>query len=113
MKKGEMVEGVITNVRYPNKGMMTGKNSAGEEALCCVKNTVPGQRVLARTGKKNGGAIDAQLIEVIAKAPDETKPPCPLFGSCGGCTYLNLPYDRECALKEQQWNPPSRVEEGA
>jgi hypothetical protein len=29
MKKGEMVEGVITNVRYPNKGMMTGKNSAG------------------------------------------------------------------------------------
>ena len=26
MKKGEMVEGVITNVRYPNKGMMTGKN---------------------------------------------------------------------------------------
>ena len=102
MKKGEMVEGVITNVRYPNKGMMTGKNSAGEEALCCVKNTVPGQRVLARTGKKKGGAIDAQLIEVIAKAPDETKPPCPLFGSCGGCTYLNLPYDRECALKEQQ-----------
>ncbi|MBP3217859.1 MAG: 23S rRNA (uracil(1939)-C(5))-methyltransferase RlmD [Lachnospiraceae bacterium] len=102
MKKGEIVEGVIESVRYPNKGLMQGRTENGEEALCCVKNTVPGQRVRARAGKKKGGAVEAQLLEVLEKAPGEIEPPCPLFGACGGCTYLNLTYKQECDLKEKQ-----------
>ncbi len=30
----------------------------------------------------------------------ETKPLCPLFGSCGGCQYQDIPYEEELSRKE-------------
>ena len=42
------------------------------------------------------------MLEVLEQAPDEVEAPCPHFGSCGGCTYLALPYEKQLALKEKQ-----------
>jgi len=97
MKKGEIVEGVIEEVKFPNKGVMSLDGVRVE-----VKNTLPGQKVKARVQKKRNGSAQAALVEVTAKAPDEMEPPCPAAGVCGGCTYLSLPYDKQLSIKQVQ-----------
>ena len=97
MKKGDMIQGTIEYVSFPNKGVLQ-----TESGPCLVKNTLPGQKVEARISKKRSGKLEAELVQVLEKSPLEIDPPCPHFGSCGGCTYLNLPYEEELKLKEQQ-----------
>lgn len=36
---------------------------------------------------------------MLEKAPGEIEPPCPHFENCGGCTYQNLPYEQQLAMK--------------
>lgn len=98
MKKGDIAEGRIEMVRYPNKGMM----ATADGIQCMVKNTCPGQKVQVRIGRKRHGSLEGTLLQILEKAPDEITPPCPQFGLCGGCTWLNLPYEKECALKQSQ-----------
>nr|MCR5603715.1 23S rRNA (uracil(1939)-C(5))-methyltransferase RlmD [Lachnospiraceae bacterium] len=116
MKKGQMYSGIVTEVRFPNKGIVRveavcnsedGKSvPAGGELpqneVCTVKNVVKGQRVSFVVNKKKGGKCEGRLVEVLERSPDEIDPPCRYFGVCGGCTYQNLPYDRQLELKERQ-----------
>lgn len=97
MKKGEIIEGTIEEVRFPNKGVMH-----VEETKVEVKNTLPGQKVRARIQKKRNGAAQAALVEVTEKSPDEIEAPCPVADVCGGCTYLSLPYDKQLTIKQLQ-----------
>lgn len=97
-----MVEGTIKRVDFPNRGIMD--TELGEVV---VKNTIPGQRVRASIHKVRSGKKEGRLLEVLEKAPNELcreqgADICPHFGSCGGCTYQNLPYADQLALKEQQ-----------
>ena len=39
---------------------------------------------------------------MLAPSPDEVQASCPHFGTCGGCTYLSLPYEKQLSLKEKQ-----------
>ena len=41
-------------------------------------------------------------MEVTEKSPLETGRTCSLFGLCGGCTYLSLPYEEQLKVKEEQ-----------
>lgn len=99
MKKGEVITGTIDHVDFPNKGVMK-----VEGGTCVVKNTVPGQTVEARIARKKGkrGRAQASLVRVVQPAPNEVAPACPRFGECGGCTYLNIPYEDTLKLKEEQ-----------
>jgi 23S rRNA (uracil-5-)-methyltransferase RumA len=67
-----------------------------------VKNTIPGQKVSFAVNKARKGKCEGRLLEVLEKSPLEIEPECPHFGSCGGCTYQNLPYEAQLALKEGQ-----------
>ena len=97
MKKGDIIQGTIEYVNFPNKGVMH-----TDQGSCIIKNTLPGQKVEGRVTKKRSGKAEASLLQVLEKSPLETEPPCPHFGICGGCTYLNLPYEEELKLKEGQ-----------
>ncbi len=33
---------------------------------------------------------------------DPVTPLCPVFGTCGGCSYQNIPYEQELSLKQEQ-----------
>ena len=76
MKKGEIVEGVIERIQFPNKGIMS-----VEDTKVIVKNTIPGQKVSCRITKKKKGRAEANVLEILEKAPDEIASPCPHFGS--------------------------------
>lgn len=97
MKKGQIVEGVVERIDYPNKGIVV----CGE-GVCTVKNALPGQKVRAAVNKARNGRYEGRLLEVLAPSPLEQDAPCPHFGSCGGCTYLSFPYEESLAIKEKQ-----------
>ena len=99
MKKGQVYEGVIESVEFPNKGIV---NVSQEDRCVIVKNGVPGQKVRFSVNKVKKGKAEGRLLEVIEKAPQEIEPACPHFGQCGGCTYQNLPYEEQVKLKESQ-----------
>ena len=97
MKKGDILEGNVSRVDYPGKGVVE-----TPEGICIVKNVLPGQRIRLRVSKKRRGKAEGTLQEVLEKAPSERTAPCPHFGSCGGCMYLNLPFEEELELKKNQ-----------
>ena len=97
MKKGDLIEGTVSDIKFPNKGVVE-----TEDGVCIVKNAITGQRVRARVCKKRKGRAEGTLIEVLERSEAERETPCPAFGTCGGCTYLCLPYQEQCAIKEKQ-----------
>ncbi len=97
MKKGQVYEGIVERVNFPNKGVIR----VGEET-CIVKNSLPGQKIRFGVNKVRKGKAEARLIEVLERSPLETADICPHFGLCGGCTYLSLPYEEQLKIKEEQ-----------
>lgn len=97
MKKGQILEGIVERVDFPNKGIVV-----CEEGSCVVKNALPGQKVSFGVNKVRKGRAEGRLLEVIEKSPLEMESPCPHFGACGGCSYQTLPYEEQLKLKEAQ-----------
>lgn len=89
MKKGQIAEGNVTTVEFPNKGIVM--TDEGERVI--VKNTIPGQRVSFAVNKVRKGKAEGRLLETVKKSPRETADTCRHFGQCGGCTYQSLPYE--------------------
>src|SRR5262249_47743747 len=58
-----------------------------------------GERVRARIWRVAGGAAEADLLDVLAPAPERTAASCPLFGVCGGCQLQHLCYQDQLAWK--------------
>ncbi|MDE7044995.1 MAG: class I SAM-dependent RNA methyltransferase [Acetatifactor sp.] len=97
MKKGQVYEGIVERVDFPNKGVFR----AGEETVI-VKNSLPGQKIKLSVNKVRKGKAEGRLLEVMEQSPLETGSPCSRFGVCGGCTYLSLPYEEQLRIKEAQ-----------
>lgn len=99
MKKGQVYEGRIETVEFPNKGKIY---LPEEEKTVIVKNGVPGQKVRFSVNKIRKGKAEGRILEVLEPSEKEIPPCCPHFGQCGGCTYQNLPYEEQLKLKEGQ-----------
>ncbi len=99
MRKGQVYEGIIESVEFPNKGRIV---LLEEDRTVIVKNGIPGQRVRFSVNKVRSGKAEGRILEVLEASPLEREPACPHFGECGGCTYQNLPYEEQLRLKEGQ-----------
>lgn len=98
MKKGQVFEGIVEYVEFPNKG----KIYLEDGAEVTVKNAVPGQKVRFSVNKIRKGKAEGRILEVLEKSPLEKESDCPHFGACGGCSYQSLPYEEQLKLKEHQ-----------
>lgn len=98
MKKGQIYEGLVTRVDYPNKGVID-----FEDTKVIVKNCLPGQKVRFAVNKIKSGKSEGSLIEVIEKSPLECRnKACKSFGACGGCSYQTIPYEEQLKIKREQ-----------
>lgn len=95
MKRNDIIEATINDIYFPNKG----KGFTGDVPIT-VKNTIPGQKVLARVTKKRNGTVEGELKEVLERSPLETEKGCSHFDLCGGCSYQRLSYTAENELKK-------------
>lgn len=98
MKKGEIYEGIIEKVDFPNKGYVI-----LEDQKILVKNGIPGQRVRFVIQKKRKNKAQGRILEVLEKSPLEKRGPvCSSFPQCGGCMYQTMSYEEQLQMKERQ-----------
>ncbi len=93
-KKTENATVRIDGLTFPNKGTGTYGSKKAH-----IDNALPGQLVKCTLYKKKGG-LYSNRFEIVEKADYEINADCPVFGSCGGCTYRTLPYEKELEFKE-------------
>ncbi len=98
MKKGQVYEGIVSRVDFPNKGIIE-----HEEGIVTVKNTIPNQKIRFSVNKIRKGKNEGRLLEVMEKSPLESRNAlCKSFGLCGGCTYQTIDYDSQLEIKKNQ-----------
>lgn len=98
MKKGEIYEGIVEKIEFPNKGIVM-----IEEERAVVKNALPGQKIRFLLSKKRKGKSEGRLLEVLEPSPlENAEDVCPHFGQCGGCLYQTIPYAEQLKIKEKQ-----------
>ena len=63
MKKGDILEGIIERVDFPNKGRVY-----TEDGMVTVKNGIPGQKIRFVVHKKRKNQAEGRLLEVLEKS---------------------------------------------
>ena len=97
MKRGDIVQGKVIKLSFPNKGII--ETAEGDKLR--VKGVLPGQTVSVRVKKSSKEKAQGMLLSVDAPSEMEMAEPfCIHFGECGGCTYQSLPYDNQLVIKE-------------
>lgn len=66
-----------------------------------VKDTVIGDRIIARVTKANKNYGYGRLMEIIEPSPNRVTPPCPVSRSCGGCTLMAMSYASQLEFKRK------------
>lgn len=100
MKKGQVFEGIIEKVEFPNRGKVY---IPEEGQYVAVKNGIPGQRIRLAIQKFKNGNAQGRMLDVLEKSPLETREPvCSLFPACGGCMYQTMSYESQLKMKAGQ-----------
>lgn len=60
---------------------------------------VPGEFVRVEIVQDKGRFARARLLEVLSASPLRIQPPCPHFGTCGGCHWQHLAYEAQLQHK--------------
>lgn len=98
MKKGEVIEGIVEYVEFPNKGIIK-----IEDKKIIVKNVIKGQKIKCSIHKIRKGKIEGRLLEILEKSNlEDREASCPRFGECGGCNYQTISYQNQIKIKEEQ-----------
>ncbi len=98
MKKGQLYEGTVKRVDFPNKGVIE-----HEEGKVLVKNTMPGQKVSFTVSKIRSERSEGNLKEILERSPLEVRDKaCHCFGDCGGCSYQTMAYESQLEMKRDQ-----------
>lgn len=88
-----MVE--IVDIALPNNWGV-GKNN---NFIIFVPGSVYGDKVRVRISKKSKSFSFGEIVKIEEFSPFRTTPRCPHFGSCGGCIFQNLLYEKQLQIK--------------
>jgi 23S rRNA (uracil1939-C5)-methyltransferase len=58
-----------------------------------------GDKVRVFVEKQTGKIAFASVVEILEPSPHRVEPPCPYFGTCGGCDFQQLNYQSQLAAK--------------
>ncbi len=65
-----------------------------------LDGALAGEQVLFRYRRRRGRFDEGQVVEVIVPAPERTKPRCPHFDLCGGCSLQHMDPSAQIRFKE-------------
>jgi len=93
---GHHMDVVIDSLAY------TGKRVArpGEKILFLDRG-VPGDRVRVRIDAERKRYLEGTVVEILEPSPDRVEPPCPYYGTCGGCHLQEIRYEKQLFWKFQ------------
>ncbi len=64
-----------------------------------IPRSAPGDRLRVRLVDRRPDYGRAEIVEILQAGPGRREPPCPFFGSCGGCDLQHLEDDIQAELK--------------
>ena len=64
-----------------------------------VPLTAPGDEVEARVEEDRSHFVRGTAVRILAASPVRTDPPCPYFGTCGGCQWQHVTYPAQLDWK--------------
>lgn len=96
IKKNTIISLKIETLSYGGRGI--GKYDG---IVVFVSTAIPGDMVRVNVTKLKGNYLEADLLEILEPSPIRISAPCPLFGSCGGCSWQNIPYEKQVVYKEE------------
>ncbi len=64
-----------------------------------VNGGIPGETVDIETLGTKGGIATAEVTNIAEPSAQRRTPPCPYFGSCGGCSWQHMTYDAQLRAK--------------
>ena len=65
-----------------------------------VPHCLPDEKILVQVEKDHGRFAHASLLQLLEPAPYQQASPCPHFARCGGCQWLQVPYERQLGWKK-------------
>ncbi len=79
-----------------------GKTIARSEGLVIfVEGAVPGDTVRVRILKAKKNYAEAKVVSLEQPSPHRVVPRCKHFGSCGGCKWQHVDYQKQLLFKQQ------------
>ncbi len=73
-----------------------------EDMVVFVEGVIPGDIVNIQITKKRKRYCEGRVLELITPSPDRLPAFCKHFGTCGGCKWQILPYEKQLFYKEKQ-----------
>ncbi len=73
-----------------------------DDVVIFIPYCVPGDVVDIQVTKKKHSFMEARVIAFKQYSETRCQPVCKHFGTCGGCKWQNLPYDKQLEYKQQQ-----------
>ena len=97
MERNDSIELTITDISEEGKAL-----GRFENFVVFVKHAVPGDVVRVKVWKARRKFAEADIEEFITYSPFRQSPRCKYFGTCGGCAWQNINYDRQLAFKQKR-----------
>ncbi len=72
-----------------------------EEGRVYVPMTIPGDRVVIGKRRRDRGRLWAECVRTVERKRKTREAPCSHFGRCGGCDWMDLPYEEQLSLKQE------------
>jgi len=92
---GELLELAIDALAAGGDGV--GRDADGRVVF--VPFAAPGDRARVRITERHRRFARGQLEELLAPGPARREPACPVFGTCGGCTWQHVDYAAQVEAK--------------
>lgn len=90
------ITGTITGIAFGGAGILK-----HEGLVVFVPYTAVGDIVNVKLVKMSKNFAHGELINILQSSPDRTAPPCPYFGTCGGCQFQHLRYPAQLVHKKE------------
>ncbi len=93
---GQTVRGVVEKLVFGGKGLIRHQGW-----VIFVADVVAGEEVDVAITQKKKSYFEATLVSVVVPSASRVVPPCPYFGSCGGCQLQHLAYSEQLKVKKE------------
>jgi len=66
-----------------------------------VPFSIPGEKIRCEIVEKSKDFIRALPLDILVPSPFRVKPPCPIYGICGGCNLQHIDYGKQLEFKAE------------
>ncbi|MGD1319480.1 23S rRNA (uracil(1939)-C(5))-methyltransferase RlmD [Chryseobacterium sp. 2R14A] len=94
---------ILENIKLVSagaKGVAIGRTEEGKAVM--VSGAIPGDVVNVRVKKAKSKYFEGEAVDIIERSPYRVEPKCIHFGTCGGCKWQNMSYEKQLDFKQEE-----------